>query len=59
MTPDKPILPQRVVQRMEDLDADELRVLACAEVPARFAYLDELELEPKIEPSPMPPRGFF
>jgi len=51
MTPDKPILPQRVVERMEHLDADELRVLTCAEVPPRFAYLDELELDRKVESS--------
>lgn len=48
-TPTKPILPQRGAQRMEELDATSLWDLASAKVPARFAYLDELDLNREIE----------
>ncbi len=34
----------RVARRMEDLDADTLRAIAAAEVPAHFAYLDNIDL---------------
>ena len=34
----------RIVRRMEDLDEETLKALAAAEVPARFAYLDEIDL---------------
>lgn len=51
MTSDKPVLPQCVVERMEDLDDDALRTLAFADVPTRFAYLDELELDLKDQSS--------
>ena len=34
----------RVAQRMEDLDDESLKALAAAEVPAHFAYLDNIDL---------------
>lgn len=34
----------RVARRMEDLDGDTLKAIAAAEVPAHFAYLDNLDL---------------
>lgn len=34
----------RVVERMEDLDDEALKAIAAAEVPAQFAYLDEIDL---------------
>lgn len=34
----------RVAERMEDLDSEMLEAIAKAEVPARFAYLDDLDL---------------
>jgi len=33
----------RIARRMEDLDEETLKALAAAEVPARFAYLDEID----------------
>ena len=34
----------RVARRMEDLDDEALKSLAAAEVPAHFAYLDNIDL---------------
>ena len=34
----------RVARRMEDLDDDTLKAIAAAEVPAHFAYLDNIDL---------------
>lgn len=34
----------RVAERMEDLDDEALKAIAAAEVPAQFAYLDEIDL---------------
>jgi prevent-host-death family protein len=34
----------RVAERMEDLDEETLEAIAKAEVPAQFAYLDEIDL---------------
>ena len=34
----------RVAQRMEDLDDESLKALAATEVPAHFAYLDNIDL---------------
>lgn len=34
----------RVARRMEDLDGDTLKAIAAAEVPAHFAYLDNIDL---------------
>lgn len=41
----------RVARRMEDLDAGILKAIAAAEVPADYAYLDNLDL---LEPQPVP-----
>ena len=35
----------RIARRMEDLDEETLKALAAAEVPARFAYLDKIDLD--------------
>ncbi len=35
----------RVARRMEDLDDEALKAIAAAEVPAQFAYLDNIGLE--------------
>ena len=34
----------RIARRMEDLDDEALKALAAAEVPAHFAYLDNIDL---------------
>lgn len=35
----------RVARRMEDLDDEALKAIAAAEVPAQFAYLDNISLD--------------
>ncbi len=35
----------RVARRMEDLDGEALKAIAAAEVPAQFAYLDNISLD--------------
>ena len=35
----------RVTPGMEDLDAETLKAIAAAEVPAQYAYLDNISLE--------------
>jgi prevent-host-death family protein len=35
----------RVARRMEDVDDETLKAIAAAEVPAQYAYLDNISLE--------------
>lgn len=38
------LIKGRVARRTEDLDEDTLKAIATAEVPAKFAYLDNIDL---------------